>query len=188
MYFLVALCWTCHATHISRWGPEDAKNGVGVRKVRFFTLDNCSVMKSFFWFVSTCLLHMYACYICTNGFSCSIALDMSCLCYVYNTPDMCYICNKFVMGVTFCFCYICNSHSFLQMFAQHCYLCNKRQHPECQRKELWQEVSKFVCDMTTCYIPDWHSYLHISWSNCFVTHAAEANVWNASQKQLCQKR
>ena len=74
------------------------------------------------------------------------------------------------------------------MFAQHCYLCYKRQHPECQRKELWQEVSKFVCDMTNCYIPDWHSYLQLSWSNCFVTHAAEANVWNASQKQFVPKK
>ena len=135
-------------------------------------------------------LSQLVCYICTHVIyvSCSITLDVSCLCYVSNTPDMCYICNKFVMGVTSSFCYICNSRSFLQMFAQHCYLCYKRQHPECQRKELWQEVSKFVCDMTTCYIPDWHSYLHISWSNCFVTHAAEANVWNASQKQLCQKK
>ena len=131
---------------------------------------------------------MYARYICTNRFSCSIAFDMPCLCYVYNTPVMCYICNKFVMGATSLFCCICNSHSFLQMFAQHCYLCYKRQHPECQPKELWQEVRKFVCDMTNCYIPDWHSYLQLSWSNCFVTHAAEGNVWNASQKQLCQKR
>ena len=119
-------------------------------------------------FVSTCLLHMYACYTCTNGFPCGIVLDMFCLCYVWNTTLMCYICNKGVMDVTSLSSYICNSHSFLQMFAQHCYLCYKRQHPECQRKELWQEVSKFVCDMTTCYIPDWHSYLHISWSNCLL--------------------
>ena len=115
--------------HISRWGPEDTKNnGVGVRKVRFLTLVNCSVYKRFFWslFVSTCLLHMYACYICSNRFSCIIALNMSCLCYVYNTPVMCYICKKFVMGVTSLFCYICNSNLFLQMFAQHCYLCYNR--------------------------------------------------------------
>ncbi len=60
------------------------------------------------------------------------------LCYVCNTPVMCYICNRGVMNVTSLFCYICNSHSYLLLFAQHCYLCNKRQHPECQCKELWQ--------------------------------------------------
>ena len=159
IFFLVscffALCWLhlCYICNnvfpcstvldmscytISRWGPEDAKNGVGVREVRSFTLDNCSDYNMFFLVIS---LSQLACYICTHVtyvpmFSCSIALDMSCLCYVYNTPVLCYICNKFMMGVTSLFCYICNSHSFLQMFAQHCYLCYKRQHPECQRKEL----------------------------------------------------
>ncbi len=38
MYFLVASCWTCHATHISIWRPDDAENEVGTRKVRFFTI------------------------------------------------------------------------------------------------------------------------------------------------------
>ena len=72
----IVLDMSCHTYYNVQ--PEDAKNEVGVRKVRFFTLDNCSVYKKFFWFFSTCLLHMYACYICTNGFPFSIVLDTSC--------------------------------------------------------------------------------------------------------------
>ncbi len=38
VHFLVASCWTCHATYISIWKTVDAKNEVGMRKVRFFTI------------------------------------------------------------------------------------------------------------------------------------------------------
>ena len=165
-----------------KMGTRGCKKWSRSEKGKIFTLDNCSVYKMFFLVIS---LSQLVCYICTHvtyvPTDFLVPSHWTChACVMYITHQIC------VTYVTFC--YICNSHSFLQMFAQHCYLCNKRQHPECQQKELWQEVSKFVCDMTTCYIPDWHSYLQLSWSNCFVTHAAEANVWNASQKQLCQKR
>ena len=84
---------------ISRLGPENEKNGVGVREVRSFTLDNfVLIIKCFFLVIS---LSQLACYICMHvtyvpTFSCSIALDMSCLCYVYNTPELGYICNIFL--------------------------------------------------------------------------------------------
>ena len=138
-------------------------------------------IKCFFLVISLSQLVCYICthvYICTNRFPCSIVLDMSCLCYVYNTTVMCYICNKGVMDVTSLFCYICNSHSFLQMFAQDCYLCKKRQHPECQRKELWQVVSKFVCDMTNC-IHTWLTFI-------FATFLVQLFCYTCSRSQCLE--
>ena len=57
--------------YISRWWPEGKKiNGVGVRKVRFYTLIIVLYIKCLFLnlFVLTCLWHMHSRYICNNVF------------------------------------------------------------------------------------------------------------------------
>ncbi len=44
IYFLVASCWTRHAAHISIWRPDDTKNEVGMRKVRFLNISQLFCM------------------------------------------------------------------------------------------------------------------------------------------------
>ena len=128
-----------------------------------------------------CMLHMYQRFLVASRLTCHA-------CVMYITHQLCvtYVTNLWWVWLL-CFVTYVTQIYFCRCLLNIVTYVTKDNIQNASRKNYDREVSQFVCDMTNCYIPYWHSYLQLSWSNCFVTHAAEANVWNASQKQLCQK-
>ena len=134
-----------------------------------------------------CYICMHVTYVPTDFLVTSHWTCHACVMYITHQLCVTYVTNLWWVWLLCFVTYVTHIH-FCRCLLNIVTYVTKDNIQNASGKNYDREVSKFVCDMTNCYIPDWHSYLQLSWSNCFVTHAAEANVWNASQKQLCQKR
>ena len=71
MWFLVALCGTCHATYFKMairgyktW--DMSEKGKSFYLWKLFSIQNVFYLTLFVW---NCLLHMYSCYTCNHVFS-----------------------------------------------------------------------------------------------------------------------
>ncbi len=147
MDFLLALCWTCHATYFEMW-TRGYKNWSRIEKGKIFYPWQFVLCINYFsgnLIVWTCLLHMYTRYIRNNVFLCSIMWGRSC--YIFQdgnertqtndvgvqkvrcfTLDNCFVYKIFFLVISFfvLVCYSCTHVTYVIMYfcVASCWTCH----------------------------------------------------------------